>query len=71
MTSTNGNGILSVPVDTSAQVSMTLGNGELQVLDLPLADVEVTTNSITGTLGAGEGAITLTTANGNLVLARL
>jgi hypothetical protein len=65
---TNGLIELSVPVNTSADVSAGVVNGSIVVTDLTMANLVTTPTSLTGRLGAGEGQITLMNVNGNVVL---
>jgi DUF4097 and DUF4098 domain-containing protein YvlB len=65
---TNGLIELSVPANTSAEVSAGVVNGSISVTDLVLANLVTTPTSLTGRLGAGDGQITLNNVNGNIVL---
>ncbi len=63
----NGDLDLSISTSTSAEFSATVeGNGEIIVSDLDITDSISTSNSLTGTLGNGEGSIVLSTINGNI-----
>ncbi len=64
--SVNGNVTLDVPIDVSAELSMTLTNGTLSVFNLDVQNQTSSSRNLTGTLGAGNGEIVLTTTNGNL-----
>ena len=67
MSTDNGNLDLSIPTSTSAEFSATVGGiGEIIVSDLDITDSLSTSKSLTGTLGDGEGSITLSTVNGNI-----
>lgn len=71
ITLTTGNGgiDLLIPATTSAQLSATVGTGVITWNSLLLTNVVQTSLSLTGTLGAGAGQITLTTGNGNIHVA--
>ena len=63
----NGTIDLEIPVDTSAEFSAAVTNGEIEVAgNLSLQDIETGHVWITGTLGDGQGEITLTVINGNI-----
>ena len=66
--SVNNGGIeLSIPTSTSAEFSATVDwIGEINVSNLVITDSLSTSKSLTGTLGIGEGSITLSTVNGNI-----
>lgn len=63
----NGTIDLEIPVDTSAEFSAAVTNGEIEVAgNLNLHDIQTGSVWITGTLGDGQGEITLTIVNGNI-----
>ncbi len=63
----NGYLDLSIPTSTSAEFSATVdGMGEMRVTNLDIRYSLNTQKSIVGTLGGGEGSITLSTVNGNV-----
>ncbi len=62
----NGGVDLDIPRGTSAEFSAHVTVGSISVSNLDLYDVESTPTSLTGTLGLGEGTITLSTVNGNI-----
>jgi hypothetical protein len=63
----NGGLELSIPTSSSAEFSATVdGTGKINVYDLDITDSLSTSKSLTGTLGNGEGSITLSTVNGNI-----
>lgn len=62
----NGGIDLDIPRSTSAEFSAQVTVGTITVSNLDLYDVESTPTSLTGTLGTGEGTITLSTVNGNI-----
>ena len=64
----NGAIELSIPQNTSAQFSASVGNGGISVVGLDLQNEVSTTTSVTGTLGAGDGQIQLTTGNGAIAV---
>jgi hypothetical protein len=59
---------LGVPVDTSARVQATNANGSIAVENLTFTDEVRTDTSLTGTLGAGNGSINISIANGSILL---
>lgn len=65
----NGNMALTIPTETSATLMATLVNGTISVANLVLMNQVSTGNSLSGTLGAGEGDIALRTTNGNIAVA--
>jgi hypothetical protein len=63
----NGGLELSIPTSTSAEFSATVdGTGEIIVSNLNITDPLSTSNSLSGTLGNGEGSIVLSTVNGKI-----
>jgi DUF4097 and DUF4098 domain-containing protein YvlB len=66
MTTVNGGIDLEIPQYTSAEFSASVVNGTVAVSNLALIGVVSTPTSLTGTLGTGEGTITLTTVNGGI-----
>jgi DUF4097 and DUF4098 domain-containing protein YvlB len=66
MATVNGNIDLDIPQYISAHFSATVVNGTFTISNLMLIGMVVTSNSITGTLGTGEGTIALSTVNGNI-----
>jgi hypothetical protein len=66
--SVNNGGIeLNIPTATSAEFSASVdGIGAINVSDLDITDSWSTGNTLTGTLGNGEGSIVLSTVNGNI-----
>lgn len=67
MSTDNGNLDLSIPTSTSAEFSATVdGIGEISVTNLDITYSLNTQKSLIGTLGDGEGSITLSTVNGNV-----
>lgn len=67
MSTDNGNLDLSIPTSTSAEFSATVdGIGEKSVTNLDITYSLNTQKSLIGTLGDGEGSITLSTVNGNV-----
>jgi DUF4097 and DUF4098 domain-containing protein YvlB len=64
---TNGNILLGIPLETSAEFSAGVTNGKITVSgSLDLKDSHVTNVSVTGTLGDGDGDISLMVVNGNI-----
>jgi hypothetical protein len=62
----NGNVDLSIPTSTSAIFAAYVDNGSIATSNLEFDTSEQTWNSLTGTLGDGEGIIELDTVNGNI-----
>ena len=60
----NGNVDLSIPDDTSAELSASVVNGSIEMTHLSMSDVVQTPRSLSGTLGDGDATITLATVNG-------
>jgi DUF4097 and DUF4098 domain-containing protein YvlB len=66
MTTVNGGIDLEIPQYTSAEFSASVVNGTITVSNLVLIGEVSTPTSLTGTLGTGEGTITLSTDNGGI-----
>jgi len=64
----NGRITLSLPQSASAAFSAEVTNGTIVLSDLDLQDQRVTSRSVAGTLGDGEGEIDLEAVNGNIVV---
>jgi DUF4097 and DUF4098 domain-containing protein YvlB len=62
----NGSIELDIPQSTSADFSASLVNGSISAHNLTLKNRVETKRSLQGTLGNGEGLITLRTTNGNI-----
>jgi len=62
----NGDIALTVPVATSAELSATVATGEIEVRNLTIENEVSTGVSLSGTLGGGNGLITLRTTNGDI-----
>jgi hypothetical protein len=62
----NGSIKLDVPQSTSADLSASLENGSIAVKNLTLHNRVETSNLLQGTLGSGDGTISLSTTNGNI-----
>lgn len=65
----NGNIDLDIPVNTSAEFSANVTNGNINVSNLFLQNEVSSPTSLHGTLGQGEGTISLRTVNGNISVA--
>jgi DUF4097 and DUF4098 domain-containing protein YvlB len=65
---TNGNIVLRIPQATSAKFSATAVNGSITLKDLTLSDATQTPGSLKGTLGDGDGTISLVVVNGIIVV---
>lgn len=68
LSTANGNLDLSIPTSTSAEISTFVDNGTITWDNLDLVDTAQTNQSLTGTLGDGDGVIRLETINGNIDL---
>jgi len=62
----NGSIQLEIPQTTSANFSASLVNGSISLQNLILHNKVVTSKSLMGTLGNGQGTISLRTTNGNI-----
>jgi hypothetical protein len=68
LSTANGHVTLQIPVATSADLTASLANGTIEVLGLVVHDLVSSRTSLRGTLGAGEGLITLRTVNGDITV---
>jgi len=68
MSTVNGMIELHIPQSTSAEFSATVGNGVISLSNLDLQDQVSSSNSLSGTLGEGQGTISLNTGNGNIIV---
>jgi DUF4097 and DUF4098 domain-containing protein YvlB len=68
MSLVNGNVDLRIPQTTSAQFSATVAIGSISLTNLSLSNETVTPNSRTGTLGGGDGTISLDAGNGTIAV---
>ncbi len=66
MSTDNGNIDLSIPTSTSAVFAAYINIGSIRTYNLEFDGGVQTTQSLTGTLGNGEGVINLGTVNGNI-----
>ena len=66
LTTSNGGIDLTIPVSTSAELSASVNNGQIQTANLALQNPSELPQSLEGTLGDGAGTIDLTTLNGNI-----
>ena len=64
----NGNINLQIPQTTSAQFAATVGIGSIKLTKLSLSNETVTPGSHKGTLGSGDGTITLNVWNGTIAV---
>jgi len=64
----NGNITLDVPASVSAMLDADVVNGTVTVSGLTVADATVTTRSVHGRLGAGDGSIELDATNGTITV---
>ena len=65
---TNGTIRFEIPEETSAEFTATVANGTIALNNLSLSNEIRTPGSVTGTLGQGDGTITLRAANGNIAV---
>lgn len=68
LSTVNGNIDLLIPTDTSAGISARVINGSISVSDLDMKNVQSATDYLTGTLGDGQGTISVKTVNGYIIL---
>jgi DUF4097 and DUF4098 domain-containing protein YvlB len=68
MSLVNGNIDLRIPQTTSAQFSATVAIGSISLTNLSLSNETVTPNARTGTLGGGDGTISLDAGNGTIAV---
>lgn len=66
MRTMNGTIELDIPQSTSAEFSANVTNGNISVANLVLQNEVRTSTSLRGTLGNGQGTISLETINGNI-----
>jgi len=66
MSLVNGNIDLEIPVNTSAEFSASVTIGIISLSNLSLQNEVSTPTSLQGTLGSGQGTISLRTVNGNI-----
>jgi len=66
MTTVNGGIGLDIPQSTSADFSASVVNGTIGISNLVLTNQVSTPDSLTGTLGDGQGTISLSTVNGSI-----
>ena len=65
-TTVNGSIELDIPKSTSANFNASVVNGNINLSNLILQNEYIRTGSISGTLGSGEGTISLITTNGTI-----
>ena len=68
ITAGNGQIVLTIPQNTSAEFSAAVGNGTITLMQLSLSDQTATSTSLVGTLGGGNGSIQLITGNGTITV---
>ena len=66
MTIVNGQMIVTIPESTDATFSASVTNGQVSVRNLTMDNLSSRLNAVSGTLGAGQGEITLRAVNGNI-----
>lgn len=69
MSVTSGNITLTIPRSTSASFLATVTTGNITVSNLTLSNEVVTPTTVSGTLGTGQGEITLNVVAGSIVVA--
>jgi len=62
----NGQIDLMIPQPTSATFLASVMNGEIDLTNISLQNQTVTSTSVVGTLGSGNGKVNLSTMNGNI-----
>ncbi len=62
----NGNMNLSIPETSSAMLMASLTNGSISLSGLDLSDQTISSSSVSGKLGNGNGDITITNVNGDI-----
>ncbi len=68
LSTSNGDITLTIPTDTSATLMCFSATGRVRTYDLTILNPVQTTHSLSGTLGGGDGGITITTANGDITV---
>ncbi len=68
MATANGVIELQIPESTSAEFSASVGNGTISVSNLNFTNQVSSSNTLSGTLGQGQGTITLSAGNGNIIV---
>jgi hypothetical protein len=68
LSTVNGNIDLSIPVGTSAELDASVVNGAVSLSGLSSEDLVVNPRSVRGTLGDGDGSLTLSTVNGTIAI---
>ena len=66
MSAENGNIDLSIPTSTSTKFEASVTVGSIKTSNLEFDDAVKTAQSLTGTLGIGEGVIDLYSNNGHI-----
>ncbi len=66
MSAVSGNILLSIPQNTSAQLSASVVSGSISVSSLVLQNLVSTPTSLSGRLADGRGTISLSTVSGNI-----
>lgn len=69
ITGTNGNVQVLLPQTSSAHVYLATVNGRLKVQGLRITNESLTETTLSGTVGLGSASLTVTTVNGNILLA--
>lgn len=68
LSTADGDITLYIPTDTSSLLSSITATGEISFSNLTINDLVHTDHSLSGYLGAGEGNIIISTANGNIAI---
>jgi Toastrack DUF4097 len=66
LSTVNGDLSLTIPASTSSTLEATIVNGSIEITNLLLDGQTITSSRVTGTLGGGNGTITLTVTNGGI-----
>lgn len=68
LSTVTGNIVLHIPEETSAQLSANVSTGTMHMSGLTLQNQNVTNTSVSGTLGEGNGTITVRAVTGNVTI---
>lgn len=68
LSTANGDIILTLPTDTSSTIMCVSGTGRVRAFDLTIFNPVQGTHSLSRTLGAGDGDISITSANGDITV---
>ena len=68
LSTANGDISLTIPTDTSATIRCLSATGRIRTYDLTISNPVQSAHFLSGTLGAGNGEIDITTANGDITV---